>query len=132
MLVQAVDPPERGTYLELRRGAHAIIARVAWTAGNRFGAYTQDPLNVDALVSDSAEPEAASGQPGDTDAIERRSALRAQGHNERHERNRWAARAFELACLAGFGFGLAMLAGQTLRQALAAPLSVTSAALEQR
>ena len=39
MLVQAPEAPERGTYLEVRRGSKEIVARVVWSAGNRFGAY---------------------------------------------------------------------------------------------
>lgn len=132
MLVQAAEPPERGTYLEVRRGAQAIVARVVWSAGNRFGAYTQDPLNVDALVQEADAPDCGSPVPSEARPAERRSAFRAPSAGERHERHRWLARAVEFACVASFGFGVAMVLGESLRQALAAPLSVTSAALDRQ
>ena len=130
MLVQAADAPERGTYLEIHRGAQAIVARVVWSAGNRFGAYTQDPLNVDALVEEAAVKQGE--PPAVAEAADRPPALRVPSAGERHERNRLVARAFEFVCIATFGFGVAMVLGESLRQALAAPLSITSAALDRQ
>lgn len=31
--LQAAEPPARGTYVEIRRGPHVIVARVAWSKG---------------------------------------------------------------------------------------------------
>lgn len=131
MLVQAPEAPERGTYLEVRRGSKEIVARVVWSAGNRFGAYTQEPLNVDALVAEAGDPEPAAASAAHSSEADRRRAVRARSASERHERNRWLGRALELACIGALGFGLAALLGQGLKQALATPLEATSAALRQ-
>lgn len=133
MLVQAARPPQRGTYLELRRGAQAIVARVVWSAGNCFGAMTQDQINVEAIVRAC---QAGGDETGPTEAgaamAERRSTPRPASFAARHDRSRRLARTLEFACLAAFGVGIGALLGQTLRQALAVPLTATSAALEQR
>lgn len=130
LLVQSGEPPSRGTYLEVRRGAQAIVARVVWTDGNRFGVQTQDPLNIEALVSETKAPAEASE--ASRPPVERRAVPRPPRSTERHERNRWIARAVEFGCIAGFGAGVAALIGNGLIQAFAAPLTATTVALERR
>ena len=53
LLVQGGSPPPRGAYVELRRGAHIIVAKVAWAKNQQFGLTTQDILSVDALIQQS-------------------------------------------------------------------------------
>lgn len=50
LLVQGASPPRRGSYVEVRRGGHVIIAKVAWAKEQQFGLTTQDLLPVDALI----------------------------------------------------------------------------------
>src|SRR5690349_16447421 len=78
LMVQAASSPPRGSYVELRRGRHAIVARVAWSNGRRFGVQTQDRLDVDAIV---AEPDQSSSDfrkaKAADPAFERRATPRA-------------------------------------------------------
>ena len=50
--IQAAEPPARGTYVEIRRGPHVIVARVAWAKGHRAGLRSQDPISIRAIVND--------------------------------------------------------------------------------
>jgi hypothetical protein len=125
--IQAAEPPERGTYVEICRGRHSIIARVAWSKGHRAGLRAQDAIFIPAFVSDSGDTAAArpafGGRP-----VERRRFARTAG--ERHEHSRFRARSIEFACLALVGSALAMTLVGSVQQALARPLSRISQALD--
>ena len=124
--IQSAEPPERGTYVEICRGTQAIIARVAWSKGHRAGLRAQDAIFVRALINDNvaAPPQRISqGRP-----VERRRAPRTA--QQSHESSRLVGRAMEFACLALFVGALAMTAFGAVEQALAAPLSQISSALD--
>jgi hypothetical protein len=59
LLLQAAAPPVTGTYLEIRRGGHVIMARVMWTKTHRFGVKTQQLVRLDAITGEAgaATPE---------------------------------------------------------------------------
>lgn len=119
--IQSAEPPGRGTYVEICRGTHSIIARVAWSKGHRAGLRAQDAIFIKALVNDNAAPgpRVARGI-----KVERRRAPRAQQNH-----SRLAGRAMEFACLVLFAGALAITAFGAVEQALAAPLSKISSAL---
>jgi hypothetical protein len=121
--IQSAEPPDRGTYVEICRGTHSIVARVAWSKGHRAGLRAQDAIFIKALVNDNAAPgpRVARGI-----AVERRRAPRAR---QKHDHSRLAGRAMEFACLVLFAGALAMTAFGAVEQALAAPLSKISSAL---
>jgi hypothetical protein len=77
MLVQGNSPPQRGSYVEVRRGAHIIIGKVAWAQERQFGLATQDVLPIDAIIRN---PQAAGfgGAQAASSTVqqERRSAAR--------------------------------------------------------
>ncbi len=126
LLLQTSQPPRRGAYLDVRRGRHVIVGKVAWSKHHRCGVRTQDPLPIDELLNDR-EP---TGSP--RLANDRRSVQRAPSDNElarRAERNRWRSRAFEFARLAMFGAALATTAFGLVRQTLARPLMQLTAQL---
>jgi len=52
----ADQPPERGTFVEVRLGNRAMAGRVEWTAGDRLGAVLRDPIDIDALLSERGKP----------------------------------------------------------------------------
>jgi len=56
LALHAADPPPRGSYLEVRRGRHVIVARVVWAQQQKLGLRRQDPLAIDAIIS---EPDGA-------------------------------------------------------------------------
>ena len=123
--IQAGDPPPRGSYVEIRRGAHVVIARIVWTRGHRAGLRSQDAIFVQALMNEPAaapRPPVAEGRP-----IERRRAPRTT--QQRHEQSRIAARAFEFVGFALVAGALGFTAFGAVGDALAQPLSTIEAAL---
>ena len=54
MLLQASAPPPRGTYVEIICPFHTIVARVVWAKDRRFGVQTRLPMDVGAVVGDTA------------------------------------------------------------------------------
>ena len=123
LLVHTSDPPERGSYLELRRGAHVIVARVMWSGPQRCGLRSQDPLPVELLVS-GADPAAAQAPPGE------RERRRAQRHVVKAEQSRSRGRAFEFAIVAMGGAACAGSAMILVQDVLARPLAAVQAVLE--
>jgi hypothetical protein len=123
--IQAAQPPQRGTYVEICRGTQAIIARVAWSKGHRAGLRSQDAIFIRTLVNENAtapQPCLAAVPP-----IERRRSPRTV--QQRHDRSRLLGRTMEFACLAAFVSALAVTAFGAVEEALAQPLSQISAAL---
>ena len=121
--IQSAEPPERGTYVEICRGMHSVVARVAWAKGHRAGLRSQDAIFIRAFLNDNGAPapQAAQGRP-----VERRRAPRTR---QKHDLSRLAGRLMEFACLAFFAGVLAVTAFGAAEQALAAPLSRISSAL---
>jgi hypothetical protein len=125
--IQAAEPPQRGAYVEIRRGKHVILARVMWTRGHRAGLHSQSLIFVRSLVRD--EPANDGGHSATAyPAVDRRREPRAM--RQRHERSRLAGRAMEFACigLAASALGLTIVA--TIEQALARPIAQVRAALD--
>lgn len=128
LMIHSAEAPERGTYLEVRRGCHAIIARVVWTDNQRFGVRTQEPLSVEAIIREPDLSEAGAGRAENCGPIERRVSERRR-LSERHEHSRMFGRAVEFACL-GIAGGTAALACYGLvAESFSRPLSQVTAAL---
>lgn len=125
MLVQSGMVPERGNYLEIRRGPHVVVARVVWSREQRFGVRTQDTVSAEELLNaDDHGPETSAPSPP---IGERRAAPRpAVG---RHERSRMRGRRLEFATLAIFGAASAMLLLATVGELLNRPLLAIERAL---
>ena len=122
--LQAPRPPERGAYVEVRRGPQVIVGRVAWSKQHRFGIRSQDVLFIDSLI---AEPDSAEALRGPVTHVpaERRAAPRRPASAD----HRLVGQAMEFACL-----GIAIIGGATLlygaaESAFAAPLASVSKAL---
>lgn len=126
LLVRSEQSPSRGSYLEICRGSHVIIARVIWSRSDRFGVQTQDPVPAASLIRD---PDAiASAEPGIDKIGERRAASRPS-LLVRHEGSRQKARVGEFVAV-GLVCGLvAILIGGTVANFVAAPLGAAHAAL---
>lgn len=125
---QCPAPPARGDYVEVRCGAYVIVARVAWTADDRFGARAQDTIELADLVA-CAEGRAR-------EAEERRQGVRAAAPvryrptvRERHSASLRLGRLFEFGSLILGGAALAALLGGAAHDALARPVTTVSQAL---
>ena len=102
-LIQAHEPPPRGTYIELCRGRLSIVARVVWTRQQRFGVRTQDKVPVDAFVDPSDATDAPRTKFAAGQEVERRSRHRREHLAARQDANRYRARALEFCSLAACG-----------------------------
>jgi hypothetical protein len=100
LLVQGGSPPRRGSYVEVRRGGHVIIAKVAWAKEQQFGLTTQDLLPVDALIH---QPNATFGrsQPESSSATEEKRAVPRKISSEQAE-----ARSRHISTMIQYGFAI--------------------------
>ncbi len=130
LLVESADAPQRGSYVEVRRGQHVIVARVVWSDSTRFGLLTQDPLSVEHIVSEPDRAAAPRDPAADAAQVERRFAARLkESQAQRFEISRQAARAFQFAAIAACGTSAAIAGYASVRQSLGCPMSHVSAML---
>jgi hypothetical protein len=130
LLLQSCDAPPRGSYLEVRRGMHTIVARVVWTGDQRFGVQTQDPLCVDAIIREPDKSAPEFREPGEEGtALDRRAPQRRASAEQRLERSRVIGRTAEFACVALFGAAAALIGYAALEAAFATPVARVSEAL---
>ena len=100
LLVQGGSPPKRGSYVEVRRGNHLIIAKVAWAKDQQFGLTTQDIVPVDALIH---RPDAAAFGRSQTPSNDVRPERRAE---PRVSSEQAAARSRHISAMIQYGFAL--------------------------
>lgn len=122
LLLHSSSAPSAGSYLEIRRGQHVMVARVVWTEAERFGVQNQDRLPVDAIVRDL--PSIGSATSKESGFVERRRRPR-----ERHERSRQAGRWLEYAAFAIGGMIAASTAYGAVSTAIARPMAQLSTVL---
>lgn len=135
LIVTGAAALARGTYVEVRRGRHSIVARVAWAKGRDFGLQSRDRLPVDEILSEpdlSARPGGRRGPPA---GIERRTAPRSPDPSKlrtQRDRARRLARMVEFTATIVLGALLTLFAGATVFGALAAPMAQIDDALAAR
>lgn len=95
VLAQAAVPPLKGAYIEVRRGSHVIVARVVWAKKHRFGALTQDPIGVDAIIADASGSKSNAACAEVDRQSDRRAAGPPQVAGVQHENSRLIGRAME-------------------------------------
>lgn len=125
MLVRVAQAPARGSYVEIYRGPHRIVARVVWAEQDRFGAQAQDPITVDVITTGN---EAAPPVPANVNG-DRRFRRCAETAAEKHERSRRRSRRMEFLAVTAIGCAAAILAFDTIDEMLSKPLKVAAAAL---
>jgi hypothetical protein len=122
----AAAAPRPGAYIELRRGAYVVVARVVWASGERFGVRAQDSIAAEELVAAAA----ARSRDGPLDEAapppERRQRPRTA---DRAAASRMLARAFGFTCVTMFGAALAVAAADGVTRALGQPLAKASETL---
>lgn len=121
MMLQAASPPTPGSYIEILRAAHIVVARVIWAGDRRFGIRAQDRMNVGAIINVSM-PDAR--QPGQ----ERRTRGRPLVDDivQQSERSQFTARIFQFGVLAAAGLIAAGLLGTAAYKVLASPFAAVS------
>ena len=122
VLIHVPQPPQRGSYVELRRGNQVIIGRVMWSKGSRAGLRAQDRVPVEAILTSKASQGFRLTAPGGTPVERRRSA-------RTHEQSRSRSRAFEFASIAALGAVLSITLVSVVSRAVAEPLSRVRTAL---
>jgi len=128
LLIQSRQPPRRGTYVELRRGRHVIVARAVWAGEDRFGVLTQDIVPVDAVIH---EPDRSVAPVAEVESsADRRVGSRSGVNAEKHQQSRLAGRLLEFACFVFVGAAAASTAVFAVGDALASPLTAVTAALD--
>lgn len=126
LMIKADEPPPGGSYLELRRGRHVIIARVMWINDRHCGLRAQDDLPTDALI---AEPDASAGPPIAPDGERRADPASRPPRPTAHEESRWRSRGWEFASLVFVGGMFASLAYGAVASALERPMVAVKTAL---
>jgi hypothetical protein len=122
--IQSPMAPQRGSYVEIRRGRQTIVARVAWSKGHRAGLRSQDPIFIGALASgiDSAPA------PSKADFTERRRQPRPPAPS--YSDSRLAGRAMEFACFAVIAAAVGLAGLSAVSEALARPMQEVNATLQ--
>lgn len=119
--LQVSRPPQRGTYVEIRKGSHVVVARVVWANGHRFGVCAQDAIDVDLIAA-----EALSGDKQRDKTSNQASAPKwkdlPKRFDENAERSRFLARTIEFGSLAIAVTVAAAFLFQALQNALVEPL----------
>jgi hypothetical protein len=111
LLLQSSAAPSRATYIEIFCGSLTIVGRVVWSKNRRFGIQTQDRLNVDAVVEQSARPPSAR----DLASVARPSESRSPAPHkvtavdvaQRYERSRQISMIFEFGCFGSIAHNFA-------------------------
>jgi hypothetical protein len=123
-------PPARGDYVEVRCGDCVIVARVAWTDNDSFGARAQDKIVLPDLIAGS--------QGRETPAQERRqqarpqpSALPAQSLAARAAASTRVARTLDFLAIVLAGATAASLAAGVAHDAMARPADHIAQALSK-
>lgn len=124
MRISVALPPQRGAYIEIRRAAQVIVARIMWVDDKDCGIRTQDVVDVPALIDPTANRAEAAVA---AHAVERRRAPRADETAARSQR--FAAR-FQFAAMLAVILAGAGIAAWTVGDLLAAPFARVNAALE--
>ncbi|MGI8612102.1 MAG: hypothetical protein ACR2KH_07535 [Sphingomicrobium sp.] len=131
MIKAASRPPQRGSYVELRRGARIIIGRVMWAKEDRFGLSTQDQLDVESIIAvPDGGADSTGSSPASVASYERRSAVRR--HATAFERSRQWSRAFEFMCITVFAVAGCMVAFGAVTKLFAAPMAAVEQGFEAR
>ncbi len=128
MMVETEAPPQRGSYIEIRRGALIVIGRVAWSRGTRFGLRSQDVIDVDALLSPAQQGSGASCKSG-ASGERRRDPSRLRHGPDSEARSRHIASALQYAVFGGAAIISAVTAALLVGDVLSRPFQSLSKAL---
>ena len=123
LLIASDTVPQRGDYVEIRRGTLVVVGRVAWSKQRFFGIRTQDRVSVDALVN---EPRRTTRPPSASQPAERRAQARLASEGRaarRAERSRERSAAMQFGLIAVAGAVAALFVATQVHQLLSRPFA---------
>ena len=128
MLLQAAAAPPRGTYVEIFRGRHSVVAQVRWCKDRRFGIHTRERMDVDAIIN---EPRGEPRRKADS-GTERRSASRlpdtltstAATLAARADRSRRLSATFQFCTMVGFSLVAAVMILTIVGEIVSRPFAI--------
>ena len=124
LLLRAAVAPPRGSYTEIRRGLHVILARVVWTDGECFGVRTQDRLTIDGLIR-NLPPGSAENWQRQSSGVDRDTQWSAstmlRDLGLAHSKS--VSRLLQFACIGVFGASAAVAGASWVGQTLGQPMS---------
>lgn len=123
LMIYSGKPAPKGSLVEVRRGEHVIIARVAWREGARVGLCAEDRVLIEQITS-VGHSQAFRLTAPDVSLIERRRQPRPVPIDARLQ-----GRALEFLAAGAIAASLAGGAWAMTEQAFARPLGEVSAAL---
>ncbi|NML91270.1 PilZ domain-containing protein [Sphingobium sp. TB-6] len=125
-LVASDEAPDRGTYVEIRRGRQTIIGRVVWRKNRFFGIQAQDRIDIAVIIN---EPRLASRPRSANDpesSCERRARPRMEADariaRQLESSRRWSA-AFQFGVFLVLALIAAGFAATELYDVLSRPFS---------
>jgi hypothetical protein len=128
LMVECPNPPSKGAFVELRRGACCIVGHVRWSRAGQFGLRSQDRIDLAALAAD---PQLSANR-NDRRSMARERAVQAQPVpiEAKAEHSRQIARALNWIVMAVVGVAAALLVAQAALSVLGDPLRQVRVALE--
>jgi hypothetical protein len=123
LMIRLPNRVDEGSVVEIRRGDHAILARVVWRKGGQAGLQADERLPVEEIMT-LAQASALQVTAADSLAMERRRKPRPG-----HEDSRLRGRAMQFIGTLAIAAALSVAAGSMVHRALAQPLALVGAAL---
>ena len=127
--LQALSPPRRGEFIEVRKGRACIIAQVMWSDGGRFGVRTQDDVNLDYLTGNPLPGHCARAEDMASTTVQLRWKP-VRRHSEVAERNRLVAHAGQFVAVGVAAAAAAVGLTDTVHRVVAAPASLIVQAMK--
>lgn len=118
MLLQAANPPPRGTYIEVHLPRHTVVARVVWTKERRFGVQTREAMDVDAIIGTKGGWIPSRLADATPRPARNRDSSTAVDISRRLERSRRISAAMEFGVVLIFSLTAAVIAGTILYEQL--------------
>ena len=131
LLLQSAEPPPRGSYIEIFKARHTIVARVVWAGNKQFGIHTRERLDVGALIGEAAPPSPTTSPdaPSGTERQADPRRLTAEGVTQRLERSHRISKAVEFGAVVACGVIAAVIMVSTVYETLSLPFQKVSRSL---
>ena len=123
LMIRTGNGITEGSVVEIRRGDHAIFARVMWREGPKAGLQVDEPLPVEEIMT-LAQTGALQVTAADSLSMDRRKKKRPV-----YEDSRLRARAIQFVVSVAIAVGLSAAIFSMAQHALVRPMAMVTAAL---